>query len=111
MHAFMVFATNHGTDHHILTRFGRSCKKKLLHSELEKQIPPLNPCSILRAQQGKAMNRTVSIPRFTSVRSHPQQNLFTRLDSNFRRALASDLVPAVAVGGELNHPSLCTGAR
>src|ERR1700745_2022256 len=79
MHAFMVFTADNRTDGFVLARLIRRGKQKFLRARLEEQVPPIDFAVILGAQEREAVNRSVTIPRFTLARGDPKDELFSRL--------------------------------
>src|SRR5579863_4428581 len=98
VHAFVVFTPNYGADHDIFARLRRSREVKLLGPGDEEQAPSVYFGAILGAQQGEAMNRSITIPGFASSSCNPEKHLFAGLDGDLGRAQPGHLVTAVAVG-------------
>jgi hypothetical protein len=106
VHAFVVFTANHSADHYIFPRVGRGRKSKLLQPWLKQQIPSLNLGSILGSEQGEAVDRSVSIPRFAPASGYSQNYWLSSLDRYLGSAFAGDLISAVAVGKNLDDMNL-----
>src|ERR1039458_3095093 len=107
----MLFAADHRANHLVAPRFVGSGEEELLRPRLEEQVPTVHPGPVLGSQQGKAMNRTIAIPRFAPGRRHASHYLSARLDGDLRSALSSNLVTAVAVGSDLDDAGLRAGSR
>src|SRR5271170_8002030 len=107
----MVFAADNCTYHFVLARVAGSGEVKFLLSRFEQQIPPVHSGSILSPQNGEAMNRSIPIPGLASARGNSEKDLLSRLHRDLGSALAGNLVPAVTIGDDLDHPLLGAGTR